>query len=371
MSCWMEVLDHEKRLWSRRYQALHREDSLDAPEFAERCSRFVGAATLRGGVTTRDAAEALVGRLQGPDEKHFLRFMRSIYQGRKQPDQETYLAGLEPDLLGEALVADVLMDVNTPDTYLNLAFQDTDDTQLRNGFTVLDRISLHHQTQVEQWVSRLLDVDVPGHARPALHAAMSLGELSAFAPLGLVLSDALRREGTTELAAEFERLVPEQTVSLREVAEWATRRLLEATADTEPDEEAAQERARLLNNLGSKLSALGRREQALEATQEAVDIYRQLAKDRPDAYLPDLARSLGALGSNLRAASRPKDASAAFVEGIRALKPAFLALPAAHRPPMAAPVRDYVTVSGELGEEPDGELLAPIVTKLEEMGRDA
>ncbi len=44
-----------------------------------------------------------------------------------------------------------------------------------------------------------------------------------------------------------------------------------------------------LNNLGNRLSDLGRREEALAATEEAVDIYRQLAAARPDAFLPDLA----------------------------------------------------------------------------------
>ena len=48
-----------------------------------------------------------------------------------------------------------------------------------------------------------------------------------------------------------------------------------------------------LNNLGMGFSDLGRREEALAAAQEAVDIYRRLAQTRPDAFLPDLATSLG------------------------------------------------------------------------------
>ena len=50
-----------------------------------------------------------------------------------------------------------------------------------------------------------------------------------------------------------------------------------------------------LNNLGLDLSDLGRREEALAASQEAVEIRRRLAAARPDAFLPDLARSLSAL----------------------------------------------------------------------------
>ena len=38
-----------------------------------------------------------------------------------------------------------------------------------------------------------------------------------------------------------------------------------------------------LNNLGATLSDLGRREEALAATQEAAELYRRLAAQQPDA----------------------------------------------------------------------------------------
>src|SRR5262249_27576609 len=47
-----------------------------------------------------------------------------------------------------------------------------------------------------------------------------------------------------------------------------------------------------VGTLGIRLSNLGRHEQALSATQEAVDIYRRLAQTRPDPFLPNLPTSL-------------------------------------------------------------------------------
>ncbi|MFC4068252.1 tetratricopeptide repeat protein, partial [Actinoplanes subglobosus] len=47
-----------------------------------------------------------------------------------------------------------------------------------------------------------------------------------------------------------------------------------------------------LNNLGAMLSELGRRDEALEPSQEAVTIRRRLAEANPGAYLPNLAMSL-------------------------------------------------------------------------------
>jgi tetratricopeptide (TPR) repeat protein len=71
-----------------------------------------------------------------------------------------------------------------------------------------------------------------------------------------------------------------------------------------------------LNNLGIQLSGLGHREEALDATQEAVDIYRRLAQTRPDAFLPDLAMSLTNLGADLSNIGRREEALAATQEAV-------------------------------------------------------
>src|SRR5205823_3551484 len=47
-----------------------------------------------------------------------------------------------------------------------------------------------------------------------------------------------------------------------------------------------------LNNLAGRLNDLGRREEALKAAQEAVHLYRALAATRPNAFSPELATSL-------------------------------------------------------------------------------
>jgi hypothetical protein len=64
-----------------------------------------------------------------------------------------------------------------------------------------------------------------------------------------------------------------------------------------------------LNNLGRDLSNLGRREEALAATQETVDIYRHLAQTRPDAFLPDLTRSISVMTGVLAALDRHDEAA--------------------------------------------------------------
>jgi tetratricopeptide (TPR) repeat protein len=113
-----------------------------------------------------------------------------------------------------------------------------------------------------------------------------------------------------------------------------------------------------LANLGLWLSEMGRREEALEATQEAVDLYRRLAQQHPDAFLPDLARSLGAYGVVLRGLGRSAEAAAAFAEGLRAILPFVRALPAAFGGLAGALLQDYLRACAEAEEAPDEALVA-------------
>jgi tetratricopeptide (TPR) repeat protein len=409
-----EILTHEKHFWTKRYREQFGDDDFEAAEFLKRCSRLVAAVTLHGGAPSREAAEELSRQVEGPDPryKHLVPFLRSLYPGRGQA-QDRYLGGLEPDLLGEALVRAVLSDPETaPDTFLERVFAGADDLALQNGFVVLGRISLQDAPVAEPWLAGLLDLDVSPRAGAAFRAALALGARTAFCPLGQILARALEREGTLDHAAEFDSLVPEETVSLRELGVWTACRILDFLSSQPETEKNTVERARLQNNLGNRLSDLGRREEALGAAQEAVEIYRRLAESRPDAFLPylatslnnlgtmlsdlgrreealaaaqeaveiyrrlaesrpetflpDLARSLGVLGTCLAGSARLREAVEAFAEGVRTLQPAFSKLPHAFGPLMVTLVGLYLEHAKELGEAPDMDMLGPIVAKLEE-----
>jgi tetratricopeptide (TPR) repeat protein len=112
-----------------------------------------------------------------------------------------------------------------------------------------------------------------------------------------------------------------------------------------------------LHNLGNVLSEMGRRAEALQATQEAVEIRRRLAAQRPDAFLPDLASSLGAYGLVLRGLGRSAEAAAAFAEGLRAILPFVRALPAAFGGLAGALLQDYLRACAAAGEAPDEALV--------------
>jgi hypothetical protein len=89
-----------------------------------------------------------------------------------------------------------------------------------------------------------------------------------------------------------------------------------------------------------------------------VDIYHRLAAQQPDAFLPDLARSLGTYGVVLRGLGRHAEAAAAFAEGLGAILPLVRASPAAFGELANALLQDYLHACEAAGETPDQALVA-------------
>jgi len=113
--------------------------------------------------------------------------------------------------------------------------------------------------------------------------------------------------------------------------------------------EAAEERAGVLVMLGYALSALGRREEALAATQEAVDIYRGLARANPQAFLPYLAASLNNLGNRLSALGRREEALTATQEAVDIYRGLARANPQAFLPYLAGSLNNLGAMLSALG----------------------
>ena len=91
------------------------------------------------------------------------------------------------------------------------------------------------------------------------------------------------------------------------------------------------------------MRALGRRDDAFAAAREATDIYRRLAAERPDAFLPDLAMSLNNLGAQLIELDPREDALAALQEAVE-IRRRF----AAARPAPSSPIsRGRSTISAK------------------------
>jgi len=146
--------------------------------------------------------------------------------------------------------------------------------------------------------------------------------------------------------------LPEQTLALRETAARLHGRICAYLTGLEvasPSPEVEALRAAALNNLGNCLSDLGRREEALAATGEAVEIRRRLAADRPDAFLPNLAMSLNNLGNRLSDLGRREEALAAAGGAVEIRRCLAADRPDAFLPVLAASLNNLGNCLNDLG----------------------
>ena len=342
-----DAVAHEVRFWTTQTSGTR--------EFKRRASRLVTALTLRGR-TARSELRALDERVEGPGNGDFRDLMADLYPSPAKDDRDDVrlIGGLQPDLLGEAIIKATLVEPETPEKYLEQVFQCADSLVIENGFVVLGRLSLRAREQTDPWIERFLSVNTLQRALPAFNAALSLGDSTAEASLGMILATTLRRTvGAERLAPLVEDRVPHATVSLREVALWATLSrviLLSAKIDETDDEHALGERARLMNNLGNRLRAVGRREDALSAAEEAVTAFRALAaKASPDAILPDLPFSLTNLAARLSELGRFDEALSAIKEAVEIQRTLARLRPDAILPDLAGSLNNMGIVLGKLG----------------------
>ncbi len=158
--------------------------------FERRASRLVAAVTLRGR-TPRKALIPLDRRVQGPDDPEFRDLIADLYTPVTEPAGKL-VGGLQPDLLGEALISQVLSDSETPDHFLERTFEDADAAALENGFVVLGRIGLWAPDLIEDWLPAFFNGDVLKRTLPAMNAFLSLGTTTARKFEGSLLLRTLR-----------------------------------------------------------------------------------------------------------------------------------------------------------------------------------
>jgi tetratricopeptide (TPR) repeat protein len=155
---------------------------------------------------------------------------------------------------------------------------------------------------------------------------------------------------TLPLASE----IPMETTILREPAAELTQQLVthvrEIAERTKEQVDWNAVAGGLLNDLAIRLSALGQREEALTAAQEAVRIYRNLAATSRDAFTPDLANSLDTLANSLSDLGRREEALDAAQEAVRLTRDLAARNPDAFIPNLAFGLDNLGKMLSELGQ---------------------
>src|SRR5262249_52731991 len=247
------------------------------------------------------------------------------------------------DLIGEHHVAEVVTDALV-DACMDWAGKDR--AQRQHILTVLNRATrMEHGGEATQRAEAQLG------RLAATRAALLGGDLIKVAVETpgclLYLCPVLESQVASfdgAVLASIDNELPNQSLTLMDLslliaarrADLARefRAAAEGSADTAPDmrEAVLDHLAARLGTLGVRLSNLGRREEALTASQEAVDIRRGLAKTRPDGFLPDLATILNNLGGHLSDLGRREEALAAVQEAVEIIRRLAVSRPEAFLP---------------------------------------
>ena len=151
-------------------------------------------------------------------------------------------------------------------------------------------------------ISRQLAQDNPSAYLPDLARALN--------NLGNALAEALNKIGDALAEARLSQAAP---VAAQEAADIFGQLARDNPGAYLPD------LAMALNNLGIRRAEAGQPQAAQAAAREAVTIRSQLAQDNPDAYLLDLAASLNNLGGQLTQADRKGEAVKAWESAIAGL----------------------------------------------------
>jgi hypothetical protein len=298
------LLDHERRYWRQAAQAAGL--AYDQMELA----RAVAAATLCG-VDNEAMATSLLGRVPGlPGVGHarLARLIRQLY-----PSRSGYWSGLQPDLLGEELVAKVTADpvvAGGPAGLLAALLAEASEEQAHQALTVLARAAPRH-AHLRDALGPLLRADPQRLVPPAVAVATQARDPG---PLVLALRQVLEVLEDSRLVLELVNRLPEHSIVLAELAVETTRRALDYhRAQAWPDPARI---AGLLNDFSIRLSDVGRREDALHAVEEAVGYFRQLADAAPDAFRPSLAMALNNLSNRLGGVGRREEALGPIEEAV-------------------------------------------------------
>jgi tetratricopeptide (TPR) repeat protein len=175
---------------------------------------------------------------------------------------------------------------------------------------------------------------------PQLAVDAGSAALTAIADLPQIAIDVLE--------AIESRLPPERHVDLDPGIAVLVRRLTEhrLAASDEPGK-----RAQLYLNLGRRLSNAGDHHQALQATKEAVEIYRDLAAATLLAFEDDLAKALLNHGRTQLNVGRREEALAATEEAVELFRRLAADNPAGSVPDLAKALTNVGTMRSSLGRQ--------------------
>ena len=152
-----------------------------------------------------------------------------------------------------------------------------------------------------------------------------------------------------DIAAAVDSALPRYSAELL----WSGAALARRLYDALPATATAAHRAHRLENLGLRLSMLGRWQDAVMASTEAVELYRRLADTNRTEFEGDLAGSLNNLSVMLSDLGLHRDALAASTHAVDIRRRLAAVNPTAFEPGLAMALNNHSVVLSNLGRRHD------------------
>lgn len=304
-----EVLAHERRYWRQSSAGLGVDDVL--------LERLVALATLTSADSENDAASRLrllPDLVDAPAERRtrLARWVQEQYPGPR------WWNPLEPDLVGEHLVAHCF---SSQLEVLQNVLQSSDPDDLTRPLEVLARASADHQ-QLASNLQLVIEGSLERLCGIAVRYAVSVRDrgllygnaVTVTGALALVLEAVEAKDDA--LTAALGAMPPPGNILLNGLGAIMSRQQvsqLRGKATSSVSDRA--ELAGALNDHANWCHAVGRSDEALQAIQEAVSLYRDLAAKNSE-YKAFLALALNNLGSCRAEAEKLEEALEALEEAV-------------------------------------------------------
>ncbi|MBL3587630.1 tetratricopeptide repeat protein, partial [Rhodovulum sulfidophilum] len=332
-----DALSHEGRYWIAAARAKGLPEALD-----EAVLEGIAAVTLfglQGAIPDITAAAELLAALPRlADQDMNTRLKIAQIAAELYPHPAGHVEGVALDLLGDQAATSIL--TARLEAVKGLCSEHVKDAQLISAFTRAGWMAARDADTVRPLLGALCDRFGERGLRAIVDVAPNVGH-----QLGDLAADWALASKEFAVSADLVFGLPEHTVALRKLAAVLTQKALEASSGA-----TTEMRAGLKNNLAYRLSDLGQREAALEATHEAVALYRDLAEAQPEAFTPNLAGSLNNLANGLSNLGQREAALEAAQEAVAIRRGLAEARPEAFTPDLAMSLNNLANRLSYLGQ---------------------
>ena len=300
------LVGHERRYWRRALSSVNqRQENID-----DQAALLMAIATLANGISTSREIELTWDRAGGEKKllKSLFYSMAQLYPGRQGLD------GWKPDLLGEALVGQVLFGNGGIDL-LNAVLGERDNRRRKNTLTVLARV-LRNRLDI----APLIEDALVGNFLKCIDDLMQVC-IDTPSPLPSLVERAfirLPRPVRWQAATLLERYVKHDVIPLAGLDVLVSKALVEKIEKTKKNTKQSRSiYANRLSNLSIALERDGQNLEALRVSGEALEMYEKLAKEDSQNFTAALSGGLNTY-SNLH--SEYGEIGTALLCSSRALK---------------------------------------------------